>query len=58
MEDEVKSVEEQKKSSQVAVTTNEDKKIKGITIELSTHDIQPKGTWRSWLKKLLKNPFH
>ncbi|MBL3731589.1 hypothetical protein JIN86_18535 [Lysinibacillus sp. HST-98] len=50
-------MEEQKKSSQVAVTTNEDKKIKGITIELSTHDIQPKGTWRSWLKKLLKNPF-
>ncbi|EOP99241.1 hypothetical protein IGM_00277 [Bacillus cereus HuB4-4] len=50
-------MDESKKSSQVAGTTNEDKKIKGIAIELSTRDIQPASAKRNWLKKLLKNLF-
>jgi hypothetical protein len=32
--------------------------IRGITIDLSNHDIQPKGTKKNWLKTLLKNLVH
>ncbi|MFJ7951576.1 hypothetical protein ACIQZG_08615 [Lysinibacillus sp. NPDC096418] len=50
-------VSSNKNSPQVARTTSEGGKIKGITIHATNHDIQPTKTKQRSLKRLLKNLF-